>query len=120
MSQWPSAKAKRVLAALLKLGWQTASIRTDTVDPQERRCQQLVTLGHQPQLGLVYAGSQYDMHGGSRQRKCFGQCPSEHEMAKHERCYQVATAARHALQPGRDRDPGIPGSHRQRCDLVSP
>ena len=23
MSQWPSAKAKRVLAALLKLGWQT-------------------------------------------------------------------------------------------------
>lgn len=23
MSQWPSAKAKRVLAALFKLGWQT-------------------------------------------------------------------------------------------------
>ena len=23
MSQWPSAKAKRVLAALLKLGWET-------------------------------------------------------------------------------------------------
>lgn len=23
MSQWPSVKAKRVLAALLKLGWQT-------------------------------------------------------------------------------------------------
>lgn len=23
MSQWPSAKAKRVLAALLKLGWRT-------------------------------------------------------------------------------------------------
>ena len=23
MSQWPSAKARRVLAALLKLGWQT-------------------------------------------------------------------------------------------------
>ena len=23
MSRWPSAKAKRVLAALLKLGWQT-------------------------------------------------------------------------------------------------
>ena len=23
MSQWPSAKAKRVLAALVKLGWQT-------------------------------------------------------------------------------------------------
>ena len=32
MSQWPSAKAKRVLAALLKLGWQpkrqTGSHRT--------------------------------------------------------------------------------------------
>jgi predicted RNA binding protein YcfA (HicA-like mRNA interferase family) len=23
MSQWPSAKARRVLAALLKIGWQT-------------------------------------------------------------------------------------------------